>query len=93
MKKIIYFVLAALYISCAKDPIMMDEDFPKTKAEEIRYDVSPEMARTFANSFKEDGKYISEEPLVHAGDTLAYLFNYKEGWKLISFLIDERIQS
>lgn len=55
MKKIIYFVLAALYISCAKDPIMMDEDFPKTKAEEIRYDVSPEMARTFANSFKEDG--------------------------------------
>ena len=84
MKKIICFVLAALYISCAKDPIMMDEDFPKTKAEEIRYDVSPEMARTFANSFKEDGKYISEEPLVHAGDTLAYLFNYKEGWKLIS---------
>ena len=56
----------------------------KTKSDEFSFYVSLEMARYFADSFKEDGRFVSEEILSYKEDTLAYLYNYKDGWKLIS---------
>ena len=42
------------------------------------------MARSFATSIKERGPIESEECFSFRGDTLLYLFNYNEGWIVVS---------
>ena len=48
------------------------------------FHVTLDMARSFASSIKERGPIKSEECYSFRGDTLLYLFNYEDGWIVLS---------
>lgn len=88
MKYILPFILLLFLLStvpsCQSSLITMEEmqDPSITLTDEFR--VTLDMARSFASSFKERGPIKSEECFSFRGDTLLYLFNYKEGWIVVS---------
>lgn len=88
MKHIFPFILLLFLLStvpsCNSFLITMEEkpDSSITLTDDFR--VTLDMARSFASSIKERGPIESEECFSFRGDTLLYLFNYKEGWIVVS---------
>lgn len=88
MKHIFPFILLLFLLStvpsCNSSLITMEEkpDSSITLTDDFR--VTLDMARSFAASIKERGPIESEECFSFRGDTLLYLFNYKDGWIVVS---------
>lgn len=88
MKHIFPFILLLFLLStvpsCNSSLITMEEkpDSSITLTDDFR--VTLDMARSFAASIKERGPIESEECFSFRGDTLIYLFNYHDGWIMVS---------
>ncbi len=98
--KLYLFLLIMLAISCSKEIAEPDikhdsEDSIATRSDIVNndkcYDISLEMALTFARSFNNRPKIVSVEPYLFEGIVCLYIINYEQGWMVIP--ADSRVQA
>lgn len=82
--RLLVFSLVFVISSCLSSHLNLEEDAESSGSVSEEYRVTLDMARSFAASFKERGPIRSEECFSFRGDTLLYLFNYKDGWIVVS---------
>lgn len=93
MKRIRYYLLAIviamaslMFSSCSKS--FLPEDLPNvlsaSTSEEIDFNVSLDAATRMAKTLSEGQSLSSIRPYARGKDTLFYIANYSDGWKLIS---------
>lgn len=87
---IIAFALGAIFLSSCEQ-VDLDASIKPTDAKtksvsdnEINYKVSLKSARYLIQSTEGISEIKSVEPMVYQGDTLMYIFNFKEGWQVVS---------
>lgn len=80
------FLIIILFMmpSCLTSRMAEDELPEQSSLISDEFHVTLDMARSFASSIKERGPIKSEECYSFRGDTLLYLFNYEDGWIVLS---------
>ena len=81
---IVLLFLLSTVASCQSSFLTIEEMTKSSTTPTKEFRVTLGMARSFAASLKECGPIESEECFSFQGDTLLYLFNYKNGWILVS---------
>jgi hypothetical protein len=87
---IIAFALGTILLSSCQQVDFDDSIEPaeaKTESAsdgKINYNVSLKSAKYLVQSTEGVGEISSVEPLVYNGDTLMYIFNFKDGWQVVS---------
>nr|WP_321487295.1 C10 family peptidase [uncultured Draconibacterium sp.] len=84
-------VVAALFLINACNQLDIDDTLgtsettiKSTSPNDIDYDVSLKSAKYFMKSTEGNNKIASIEPFVVDGDTLMFIFNFNEGWQVVS---------